>query len=66
MVDIFTIHSGLKCERKTEIGKNIRVQVCTRSKMHAQMKTEESPVLLMGLLAHGDNSADVSYRGCSR
>ena len=55
MVDILTIHSGCTCKRKTEIGEDINVQVCR------QTETEESPVLLMGLLARGrsGDSADV-------
>lgn len=55
MVDILTIHGGWKCKRKTEIGEDINVQVCR------QTKTEENPVLLMGLLAQGrsGDSADV-------
>lgn len=35
---------------------------------HAQMKTEQSPMLLMGILARGrsNDNADVFSRGCSR
>lgn len=54
-----------------------RIQMCRGYKCagvhaqgdtHAQMKTEESPVLLMRLLAHGrsGDGADVFYRGCSK
>ncbi len=43
---------------------------CANTHTHTrpQMKTEESPVLLMVLLPHGrsGDSADVFYRGCSR
>ncbi len=60
--------SDSKCERKTEIGGGTNVQVCTARQTQAKLKTEESPVLLMGLLAKGrwGDSADVFYRGCSR
>lgn len=69
MVDILTVYSCLKWERKTEIGGGYKCAgVHAQGDTHAQMKTEESPVLLMRLLAHGrsGDGADVFYRGYSK
>lgn len=55
-------------ENKNEIQGYTNAQVCVHREAHTNRKTEEIPVLLLGLLGHGrsDESAHVLCRGCSK